>query len=66
MKWWNERGGTEFGSFGIKAIVDMGYCDLLKRPSKISVKKDGKYDRIVNYDFSIPVSTLADMEDITF
>jgi len=72
IKWWNERGGGDFGSFGIKAIVDSGMCQGLKIPAKIKVKKEGKYDRIVNYDFSSapviesPDNTLADIEDIPF
>jgi DNA repair protein RadD len=76
MKWWNVRGGGDFGDLGISSIVGLGYCDTLKRPSKITVKKDGKYDRIIAYDFSLPeggdddktdeASTLADIEDIEF
>lgn len=66
MKWWHERGGADFGDFGIKTIVDMGYCKTLKIPSKITVVKEGKYERIKDYDFSAPINTLADMEEIVF
>lgn len=71
MKWWNERGGGYFGDMGIRPIVDMGYCSTLKIPSKIKTKKEGKYTRIISYDFSFPANiepdnTLADIEDIAF
>jgi len=71
LKWWNTRGGGNVDGLGIKAIIDLGFCQGLKIPSSIKVKKDGKYDRITAYDFSLPSkieedNTLAEIEDIEF
>jgi DNA repair protein RadD len=71
--WWMKMGGRpeEIRNLGIKMIIDGGYCNSLKKPSAIVVVPEGKYERIVHYDFSNPLpmrkeadNTLAECEDI--
>jgi len=46
-KWWNERHGDDIDGMSVEKIVNSRMCDNLMIPSMISVKKDGKFDRII-------------------
>ena len=74
LKWWYERRGQSgVENLGIKMIVDAGYCDNLLQPKSIIVRREGKFDRVINHiglgEPTIPIydsNTLADMEEISF
>ncbi len=56
-KWWKDRDtiGVDIAGMEVIKIYDDGYCKYLKQPKSITVKKDGKYDRIIAYhDLSPP------------
>jgi len=48
-KWLNDRSGSVLIGMKTIDIINNKYVMCLKVPSAIVVKKDGKYDRIVNY-----------------
>ena len=48
-KWWKERNGEDISGLKIEDIVNRCLCDQIKVPSEIVVKKEGNYDRIINY-----------------
>lgn len=54
-KWHKDRSHTTTIPENIDEIVNLlaEHPDFYAKPSSISVRKEGKYDRIVNYDFSI-------------
>ena len=55
IKWWNEMGGIKLAQgLTILQIYEKKYHNTLKKPTFIEVKKDGKYDRVVGYDFTPP------------
>lgn len=62
-KWWLERDGGYIDGHPVKAIVDSGMCQYLKKPSEITVIKEGKYERVINYDFT-NLLTEANTEDL--
>ena len=58
LKWWKDRGGDmrPIDVLDVENLIEQGFCNDLKLPSKITIKKEGKYDRITNYDFSEAVA----------
>lgn len=50
-KWWADRDtlGVVLDGMEVVKIYDDGYCTYLKQPKSITVKKDGKYDRVIAY-----------------
>jgi len=72
VKWWNERAGGEFENVGLNLIASV-MCQELDEPTRILVGKQGKYDRIEDYDFLEPVlpaieeeSMFSTIEEIPF
>lgn len=49
--WWKRHDGCHNEGATIEMIVESGACDTLKKPSRILVGKEGKYDRVYDYDF---------------
>lgn len=61
-KWWSDRDTIDADIRGMEVvkIYDDGYCAYLKQPKSITVKKDGKYDRVLAYhDLSMPTPPSA-------
>lgn len=82
LEWWKGMGGSIEALNGLSLEVVTQYvCPQLNQPTRVLVGKEGKYDKIKEYDFGYEwygqedlnndltmgsEQTLADMEDIVF
>lgn len=49
-QWWLTRAKFPVPKLGLLELLDQGYCSSLPYPKRITVKQDGKYERIVRYE----------------
>lgn len=49
--WWRKMGGSDYSMFGLDLIAS-DVCKGLKKPSRILTQKDGKFDRVLDYEFN--------------
>jgi len=60
MKWWNERDGGAINGATVEQICKEKYPDELKTPQSITVRKEGKWGRIIKYNnLQYPVQLTA-------
>lgn len=64
IKWWKEMGGIELAQgLTIMQIHEKKYYNTLKKPTFIEIKKEGKYDRVVGYDFNPPPPSESQLDN---
>lgn len=49
-KWWLDRAGFPAPKMDVLELIENNYCGSLPYPKRITVKQDGKYERIIKYE----------------
>lgn len=55
LQWWKIHNGAFPAPENIEYMLNMGVAQNLLIPSRIEIAMDGKYKRVINYDFSLRI-----------